>query len=539
MTVSIVDGATRTAFAAAVFQQTQCEAVIAPWAGGNVTARVLGTGGVLRQTVTLGPWTIAPTTPREVRHGARLAYTTVSTGDIQLIEYRTPGGPLIFTATAGEGATAAAVDFAGPIRNLCGITLSGAVFTGNPALPVAPAPLAATQVVAAPQFWTQFSRPQVVRSGDFVYLGHTDMDGDTIISQYNVATGVSSSFTLATGGGPNGHDSCVISVRPDGRIMAVWSVQNTECLRRISTNPHNISAWGPALKLSGINPISYASCWYLSTPNRHYVHARDGEGGGPGDRFCVAWSSTNNGDTFSTGEQWITQAGERPYVISVGNGVNRIDFLLTNKHQTDSGPDSFFNIYHCYAIFAADGSKQFFTTGGTLIGSSVTRISDQCTLIHTGATGGPAWPWDIALGTDGHPRVLYVRQQTADDHRHMFSRWNGSAWVPTEIGASGARLYSSEIWSDGALSFDGLGVDCVLRSVQVGSAWEIQDWRTTDNGATWSKFADITSGSAAGQKAVTPLKVTNADFRVSRAWKFGPINNWNDFNMALWLMGRN
>lgn len=136
MSVSIVDAATRTAFAAAAFQQTQCEAVIAPWAGGNVTARVLGTGGALRQTVTLGPWTIAPTTPREVRHGARLAYTTVSTGDIQLIEYRTPGGALIFTASAGEGATAAAVDFTGPIRSLCGITLTGAVFTANAALPL-------------------------------------------------------------------------------------------------------------------------------------------------------------------------------------------------------------------------------------------------------------------------------------------------------------------------------------------------------------------------------------------------------------------
>ena len=136
MTVSIFDAAARAAFIAATSQQAQCEAIVAPWAGGNVIARVLGSGGVLRQTITLGPWTIAPTTPRGVRHGARLAFTTVSTGDIASIEYRTAGGALIFTATAGEGATAAAVDFAGPIRSLCGVTLTGAAFTGNPALPV-------------------------------------------------------------------------------------------------------------------------------------------------------------------------------------------------------------------------------------------------------------------------------------------------------------------------------------------------------------------------------------------------------------------
>jgi hypothetical protein len=400
-------------------------------------------------------------------------------------------------------------------------------------------PLAATLVVAAPQFWTQFSRPQVVRSGDYVYLGHTDMDGDTVISQYNLATETTTSFTLATGSGANGHDSCVISIRPDGRIIAVWSVQNGDCRRRISTNPHDVTAWGTSVELSGINPVSYANIWYLSVPDRHYVHARDGNGGGPGDRFCVAWASTNDGDSFGTGSAWITQAGERPYVVSVGNGVDRIDFFCTNKHQTDSGPDSFFNLYHCYAIFASDGSRTFYTSNGTSIGSSVTRLSDQATLIYEGASNGPAWPWDIALGSDGHPRVLWVRQATSDDHRHHFSRWTGSAWTSTEIGAAGARLYSTEIWSDGALSFDGLGVDCVLRSVQVGSAWELQDWRTTDNGATWTKYADITSGSASGQKAVTPLKVTDADGRVSRAWKFGTISNWNNFSLALYLMGKN
>lgn len=150
MTVSIIDAAARDAFAAATAQQAQCEAIIAAWAGGNVTARVLGAGGVLRQTVTLGPWTIAATIPREVRHGARLAYTTVSTGDIQLIEYRTPGGTLIFTATAGEGATAAAVDFAGPIRTLCGVNLSGAAFTAQASLPVTVSPLDATlNIIAA------------------------------------------------------------------------------------------------------------------------------------------------------------------------------------------------------------------------------------------------------------------------------------------------------------------------------------------------------------------------------------------------------
>jgi hypothetical protein len=120
----------------------------------------------------------------------------------------------------------------------------------------------------------------------------------------------------------------------------------------------------------------------------------------------------------------------------------------------------------------------------------------------------------------------------------MHARWTGSEWVVSEIGASGARLYSSEIWSNGALSFDPDTTDIITRSVQVGSAWEWQDWRTSDNGATWAKFADLTSGSAAGVKAMTPIKITGGNQRLARAVKIGPITNWDNFNMAINIAGR-
>lgn len=414
-----------------------------------------------------------------------------------------------------------------------GITL---VQGGRGTAPLLPLPF--TEVVAAPQFWTQFSRPQVVRDGGSVYLGTTDMDGDSVIHRYDEAAGTTQSFTLSTGTGPNGHDSAVIGVRADGRLIAVWAVQNADCFRRISTNPGDVTAWGPPLELSGSTDVSYCNLFKLSTPGLWYVHSRQGTGGGGGDRVCVAWASSNDGDTFGTGQVWLTQAGERPYVISCNNGVNRVDFFCTNKHQTDVGPDSFFNLYHCYALFAADGAKQFFTSAGSLIGSSVTRVSDQCTLVHDGAAGGPAWNWDIKYGSDGHPRVLYVRQQASDDHRHMYARWTGSAWSATEIGAAGQRLYSSEIWSDAALCFDATSTEIVIRGVWVGSAVEGQDWRSADNGATWSKYADITTGSAAGVKFYSPVTVKGGDTIISRAAKRGPITNWSAFSSAVYIMGK-
>jgi hypothetical protein len=127
---------TRTALAGATTQQAQAEALIAEFGGLNVTVRVLGAGGVLRQTVTLAPWTISSTTPREVRHGARLAFTTNSTGDTESIEYRSAGGVLVFAAWADEAAGPAIVDFFGPIRTRCPVKLAAVVYAAQAGLPV-------------------------------------------------------------------------------------------------------------------------------------------------------------------------------------------------------------------------------------------------------------------------------------------------------------------------------------------------------------------------------------------------------------------
>jgi hypothetical protein len=403
-------------------------------------------------------------------------------------------------------------------------------------------PLAAQQILAAPHFWTQFSRPQVVQFGDAIYLSTTNMVDDTIVAKVDLNTQSVTTFTLAAGSGSaNGHNSGTIARRSDGRLLAVWSVHNTGVYRRISTNADDISAWGSTVKLPAVASTSYANPIYLSTPNRWYVHTRYGSGGGPGDRPCEAWTSTDSGDSWGTATtRWLTEPGERPYVLSCNNGTNRVDFIVTQKHPTDTnGPQNGFSnkIYHCYMIVAGDGSRTFYRSDGASIGGSVTEISSQCTVVYDGASGN-ALPWDICYGADGHPRLLWVRLAGDDDHRHHFSRWTGSAWSSTEIGAAGARLYSGEVWSDGALCFDLQDPDTVYRSVQVGSAWELQQWETTDSGATWAKTFDISTGSGTGVKAVTPRGVVGGDGRVGVVWKKGTISNWDNFSLAVWLAGR-
>jgi hypothetical protein len=132
----ILDAATRAAVAAATSQQAQCEALTAPWAGGNVTARLFAADGTtLLRTVTLAPWTINASTPRGVVAGAHLADTPASTGTPGLWVFRA-GGVDICDEVAGLAGSA--ISHAGPVRTLCTPTLQGVVFTARSSLPVAP-----------------------------------------------------------------------------------------------------------------------------------------------------------------------------------------------------------------------------------------------------------------------------------------------------------------------------------------------------------------------------------------------------------------
>lgn len=134
--LTVLDYATALAVSGATSRQAASAALIEPWAGGNVTVRVLGSGGTLRQVATLGPFTIGTDDARQVLHGARLAFTAYSTGDIERLEYRTGGGTAIFSIDAGG----ASVNFAGAIRALCPINLDAVAFTPDAGLPVEPLP---------------------------------------------------------------------------------------------------------------------------------------------------------------------------------------------------------------------------------------------------------------------------------------------------------------------------------------------------------------------------------------------------------------
>jgi hypothetical protein len=145
MPTRILHAPTRAAYAAAPTQQEQCEAVRDAFAG-NVTLRIEGAGGQHLRTMTLAPFAVNTSTPRGIVCGAVLADTAVAPivpGEAGIAptrwEFRNGSTPMFETDDVVQG----------PIRTLCQPRFGAVVFTANPALPVAPVPNAALNLIAA------------------------------------------------------------------------------------------------------------------------------------------------------------------------------------------------------------------------------------------------------------------------------------------------------------------------------------------------------------------------------------------------------
>ena len=111
----------------------------------------------------------------------------------------------------------------------------------------------------------------------------------------------------------------------------------------------------------------------------------------------------------------------------------------------------------------------------------------------------------------------------------MYSRWNGSAWVTTEICAAGAGIDATGVYS-GGISLDHSDPSRLLASRQISGQWEVWRYTTVDNGATFSGEG-LTAGSAS--KNIRPYYIESPG-RLKAGWLAGTYTGYSEaFNMGL------
>jgi hypothetical protein len=302
-----------------------------------------------------------------------------------------------------------------------------------------------------------------------------DMDTTT----FNIATGKRTRVVAREGFGGDDHSMGALWIRPDGKYLHLYcqhySAQTT--YYRLATNPNDGSTWNTEQSynwktISGINDNNN-----LSYTNVHYL---SGEGTGKGRLYnIVRWDTVT--PTFSYSDNWDNETAttrmtwkyggriNKPvggatysnfYHKFRGNGVDRIDFIGTEKH-----PRNYNNsVFHGYMK-----SRKGYNSYGTVIDSNLFNrdacsvqaytpifITDPCQLLwHTG------WTNELELDKNGFPVCLFQtrygtqpwgsgpnppdqQNKGAYDHRFFYGRFNGTSWTSTELCKMGTGLHWPE-----------------------------------------------------------------------------------------------
>ena len=150
-----------------------------------------------------------------------------------------------------------------------------------------------------------------------------------------------------------------------------------------------------------------------------------------------------------------------------------------------------------------------------------------------GATAPPAWAYDVGVGDDGRPVVLYATFPSATDHRYHYARWTGSRWVSHEITPSGPTIEKAkgDQYYAGGMVLDSRNASVVYLSRQVEGAYQIERWVTGDGGADLALHARHERSRRQLPPGVRARAVVRQELRPVLDAR--PLPTWLDFDTSI------
>jgi hypothetical protein len=317
------------------------------------------------------------------------------------------------------------------------------------------------------------------------------------------------------------HNAPALSIRPDGKYVAVWATHRTDCNTYYSI--YDGSAWAtqktfdwksegcPWNNADPPHMITYSNVWYLG--NTLYDIARSV------DTSPNLLGSTDNGATWKYYGR-LTYTPLTGYVAGYykywGNNTDRIDFLGTEAHPRDNDN----NLWHGYIkdgkVCNSKGDVIDSALAGTRAESEAKNINLFTKVFSTGSSLGGvklehAWNHDIVRYDDGTIAILGQARvsgsaDTDPDKRMFYGRYDGTSWNLTYLAKAGPKLYADEqdYTGLGALHPDNPRIIYISTTADprtdtlptsANAKHEIWEGVTCDNGATF-KWAPITQNSS-------------------------------------------
>lgn len=377
-------------------------------------------------------------------------------------------------------------------------------------------------------------------------------NGDIDVATFNLATNESQNFVLHDNLQADDHNGAALLIRPDGRYLAAYTKHNSDKLTyyRISTNPHDASAWRAEQTFNWANTpgsdfnVTYSNLFYLSAEDRTYNFAR------ANNRSPNMMLSNDYGDTWTYGGRLLATSTNVGYVNGylkyASNGVDRIDFIATEHHPRDYNNA----IYHGYI----KGGKLHRSDGTVIDGDIFDNSAPNPTALTKIFTPDPengsqvysrAWTIDLHIDNDGHPYGIFttrandvpVNTNGYNDHRFWYARYDGTQWQVHQIAKAGARLYGSEQDYTGLIALDPHDPNTIYMSTHIDprdevdlGVHEIFKGVTENGGATWS-WDPITFNSKMDNLRPT-VPIWDGE-HTALVWMRGTYRTMNDYDLDI------
>jgi hypothetical protein len=406
-------------------------------------------------------------------------------------------------------------------------------------------------ITAAPDgAWSWFGDPRAVYYNGYTYVGYVDTTGNVCVRWFRHSDStVGSEIILKAALDVDDHVNPSFLVRASDHKLMVWYCRHepisTTMHQRISTTSldtdpdlgDGFAAETDTDAQMGSVSYDYPVPIQLSSdsPNLRMFYRNVS--------FGSDYQITQSESPTAAGTDWSgrdavyrsNHASGRGYWKIADDGAGKIHFAVTNE-SPNTGATS---LGHAY-FDTADGD--YHQTDGTVIALRGVAPLDvfwfiDVTLVYDGSvTRG--WVWDIAL--DGATPVIvyptfpgYTGSGVASDHRYNYARWNGSAWVSTEICAAGPGIDVTGVYS-GGMCLDPDDPSIVYASRQVASRWGIWKYVTADNGAT---FSGTLISDHATEKLIRPYVPKGHAQGLDVLWLQGAYTGYTVFNMGIRAYG--
>jgi len=372
--------------------------------------------------------------------------------------------------------------------------------------------------------------------------------GDIDVTVHDLLSGQTHRVTLHKNLQADDHDSPALLVRPDGRLLALYSKHGSEnrIYYRITRDPYDATVWNEEKVFIPSQPsrVTYANLHFLAEENggggRVYNFFRGLDG-----TFKPSWMfSDDYGASWQVGGVLIdvrSKFKHRPYVKYASNGKDTIHFAFTEGHPRDYDNSIYHAFYRQGKIHRSDGGVI-----GTL-GQDPIQPS-QATRVFHGNAKNVAWIHDLQLDPEGHPRLVYSVQKDSgglapgkggEDHRYHWARWNGRAWQDVEVAYAGKRLYAGEDDYTGGICLDPDRADRIYISTSVqpatgqpllGGHYELFQGTTPDGGRTWL-WKSWTPGAV--QDHLRPILPPRVQGKTALLWLRGSYTRYTSYALEV------